>query len=68
MDWIAKVNVDISVADPDRDADPYHFQDPDPFPGCIGSGSISYSSEHNKMTWKGKFNKEYLLCRSCWTY
>jgi hypothetical protein len=45
------------------------FQDLDPFPGCLGSGSISYSNnEHNKINWKGEFNKEYLLCGSCWTY
>jgi hypothetical protein len=28
--------------------DPYQFS---------GSGSISYSSEHNRINWKGKFNK-----------
>jgi hypothetical protein len=41
-------NVLISVADPD------------PSPGCLGSGSTSYSNERNKINWKGKFNKEYL--------
>jgi hypothetical protein len=41
--------------------------DPDPFPGCLGSGSISYFNEHNKINWRGKFNKEYLLSGSCWT-
>ncbi len=33
------------------------FQDADPFPGVLGSGSVSYSNEHNKINWKGKFNK-----------
>jgi hypothetical protein len=48
-----------SVADPD----PIICQDPDPFPECLrsGFGSISFSNEHNKINWKGKFNKEYLL-------
>ncbi len=34
------------------------FQDPDPFPGCLGSRSvsISYSHEHNKINWKGELN------------
>ncbi len=44
------------------------FQDPDPFPGCLGSGFIRYSHEHNKITWKRELNKEYFLCGSCWTY
>jgi hypothetical protein len=35
------------------------FQDPDPgsVPRCLGSGSISYSNEHNKINRNGKFNK-----------
>jgi hypothetical protein len=34
-------------------------QDPDPFPRCLGSGSgfISYSNEHNKITWKENLTK-----------
>ncbi len=47
------------------------FQDSDPSAGCLGSGSICYSHEHNKTNWKGELNKEYLLsllCGSCWTY
>ncbi len=26
------------------------FQDPDPFPGCLGSGSVSYSNGKTKLT------------------
>jgi hypothetical protein len=44
------------------------FQVPDLFPGVLGSGSISYSNEHNKINWKGKFNEVCLLVRSWWTY
>ncbi len=38
---------------------PIIFQDPDwdLFPGVLGCGSVSYSNEHNKINWKGKFNK-----------
>jgi hypothetical protein len=43
-------------------------QDPDPFPGFLGSGSISYTNEHNKINWKEEFIKEYFLWGSCWTY
>jgi hypothetical protein len=57
---VLRIRIRIIVEDPDTD----------PSFGCIGSGSgtISYSNEHNKINWKGKFNKEYLLYRSCWTY
>ncbi len=44
------------------------FQDPEFVPRCLGSGSINYSNEHNKINWKGKFNKVGLLVGSCWTY
>ncbi len=37
------------------------FQDPDPFPGVLGSGSINYSNKHKKINWKGKFNKVVCL-------
>ncbi len=40
----------------------------DPIQGVLGSGSISYSNEHIKINWKGKFNKECLLVGSCWNY
>jgi hypothetical protein len=35
------------------------FQDPGSVPRCLGSGSrsISYSNEHSKINWKGKFNR-----------
>ncbi len=33
----------------------------DPFPGVLGSGSVSYSNEHNTINWKGKFNKVFWL-------
>jgi hypothetical protein len=39
--------------------DPYNFP---------GSRSISCSNEHNKINWKGKFNKVCLLVGSCRTY
>jgi hypothetical protein len=26
-------------------------------PGFLGSGALSYSNKHNKINWKGKFNK-----------
>ncbi len=46
------------------------FKDPDPLPGVLESGSrsVSYSNEHNKINWKGKFNKVLvcLLVGSCW--
>ncbi len=29
--------------------DLYHFQDPDPCPGCLGSGSVSYSNGKTKL-------------------
>jgi hypothetical protein len=32
------------------------FKDPDLFPDVLGSGSVSYSNEQNKINWKGKFN------------
>jgi hypothetical protein len=44
------------------------FQYPDLFPGVLGSGSVSYSNEHNKINWKGIFNKVCLLVGSFWTY
>jgi hypothetical protein len=40
-------------------SDPYHLP---------GSGSVSYSNEHNKINWKGKFNKKCLLVGSWQTY
>ncbi len=47
------------------------FLDPDPFPGLLGSGSVSYGTllRTTKLNgWKGKFNKGCLLVRSWWTY
>ncbi len=37
--------------------DPYNFPGSGlgSVPGCLGSGSISYSNEHNKINWTGKF-------------
>jgi hypothetical protein len=35
----------------------------EPFLSVPGSGSVSYSNEHNKINWKGKFNKK---CPSGW--
>jgi hypothetical protein len=54
--------VKSSVAEPDPD--PNIVQDLDPLPGCLGSGSgsISYTHEHNKINLKGELNEEYLLC------
>ncbi len=49
-------------------ADPYNFPGSGSVPGFLGSGSISYSNEHNKINWKGKFNKVCLLVGSWWTY
>jgi hypothetical protein len=49
--------------------DPYHFSGSGSVPRVsrIRTGSISYSSEQNKINWKRKFYKEYLLCRFCWS-
>ncbi len=40
------------------------FPDPVSIPGCLGSRSVSYSNEYNKINWKGKFNKVCLLVGS----
>ncbi len=43
----------------------------DPFLSVLGSGSVSYSNEHNKIKWKGKLNKKYLLVgawQACWQW
>jgi hypothetical protein len=42
------------------------FQDPDPFPSVLRSGSVyvSYSYEHNKINWKGQFNNLQYAWRS----
>jgi hypothetical protein len=45
-------NVLVSVADPDD-----YFQDPDPFPGCLGSGSVSYSNGTTKLTGRENLTK-----------
>ncbi len=39
---------------------------PDPalFSSVLGSESVSYSNEHNKINWKGKFNNLGLLLGS----
>jgi hypothetical protein len=29
----------------------------DPFPGVLGSGSVSYSNEHNKINWRENLTK-----------
>jgi hypothetical protein len=44
-------------ADPDQ----YPFQDPDPFPGCLGSRSGSYSNGTTKLSGREKLTKKYLL-------
>jgi hypothetical protein len=33
------------------------YQDPDPFPGCIGSGSVSYSNGTKKLTGRENLTK-----------
>jgi hypothetical protein len=58
-----------SVADSDSEGSvSFSRTDLGSVPRCLGSGSISYSNEHNKIAWKGKFNKVCLLLGSRWTY
>ncbi len=59
-----------SVADPDPQGSVSfsRIRIWDPFLGVLGSGSVSYSHEHNKINWKENFNKVSLLVGSCWTY
>ncbi len=44
------------------------FPDPDPFLSVLGSGSVSYSIEHDKINWKGNFNKVCFLVGSWQNY
>jgi hypothetical protein len=34
------------------------FQDPDPFPGCLGSGSVSFSNGKTKLTGRENLSKQ----------
>jgi hypothetical protein len=43
-------------------SDPYHFPGSGSVPvsvpvGVLDSGPVSFSNEHNKINWKGNFNK-----------
>ncbi len=48
--------------------DPYHFPGSGSFPVVLGSRSVSYSNEHNKIKCKRKFKNVCLLVGSWQTY